>query len=88
MMPHLVHACRRRLYHWHKVAAGRSHTHNDFFQFSAHEGLGVGGVGHFAIWLDNDLFEGSSSYCDTFGSPCLASAAEFHVHAVELWHLH
>lgn len=61
---------------------------NDYFQFSTHEGLGVGGAGGFAIWLDNDLLEGSSAPCGTFNSPCLASRAEFSVASVELWVLH
>ncbi|MEW5314804.1 MAG: hypothetical protein WDW38_006273 [Sanguina aurantia] len=60
---------------------------SDFFQFSTHEGLGVGGTGAFAFWLDNDLLEGSSHACATFGSPCLASKEEYGVAAVELWHL-
>eukprot|EP00798_Chlamydomonas_sp_ICE-L_P000838 gene838-33569_t len=51
------------------------------------EGLGVGGAGHFALWLDNDLNEGSSNNCLTFGSPCLASQSDFHVAALELWHI-
>lgn len=76
----------RLLYTWQKPRPGEHH--NDFFQFSTHEGLGVGGVGQFAIWVDNDLFEGSSGQCDTFGSPCLASSTDFHVQALELWHLH
>lgn len=42
---------------------------------------------HGGYRIDNDLFEGSSSYCATFGSPCLASSADFKVQALELWHL-
>ncbi len=37
----------RTLYTWQRPPHGQ---YNDFFQFSTHEGLGVGGVGHFAIW--------------------------------------
>ena len=51
------------------------------------QGLGVGGAGHFALWLDNDLFEGSSNSCLTFASPCLASKSDFHVSALELWQI-
>lgn len=64
-----------------------SGSSNDFFQFSTHEGLGVGGAGHLALWLDNELLEGASHPCDTFGNPCLASCEEFAVAAVELWHI-
>ncbi|GFR52475.1 hypothetical protein Agub_g15044, partial [Astrephomene gubernaculifera] len=59
----------------------------DFFQFSTHEGLGVGGQGGFALWLDNELLEGASYPCDTFGSPQLSGREEFRVAAVELWQL-
>ncbi|GIL82722.1 hypothetical protein Vretifemale_11605 [Volvox reticuliferus] len=59
----------------------------DFFQFSTHEGLGVGGCGTFALWLDNELLEGASYPCDTFASPQLSSKEEFKVAAVELWQL-
>ncbi len=40
---------RRRLFTWQRPKAGGDV--NDFFQFSTHEGLGVGGVGSFAIWV-------------------------------------
>ena len=59
----------------------------DFFQFSTHDGLGVGGQGAFALWLDNELVEGASYACDTFGSPQLSAREEFKVAAVELWQL-
>ncbi len=68
------------------AAAGGS-GRTDFFQFSTHEGLGVGGCGHFALWLDNELLEGASYSCDTFGSPRLSGKEEFHVAGVELWQL-
>lgn len=45
---------RRVLYPWQRLKGG---PQNDFFQFSQHEGLGVGGAGHFAFWLDTDLYE-------------------------------
>lgn len=75
---------RRLLYQWRRPKDG---GHNNYFQFSTHEGLGVGGAGHFAIWLDNDLLEGSSNTCDTFSSPTLASKPDFKVSAVELWQM-
>ncbi|KAF6262460.1 TLD-domain-containing protein [Scenedesmus sp. NREL 46B-D3] len=61
---------------------------NDFFQYVTHEGIGVGGAGHWAISLDEGLLHGSSGPCDTFASPCLASREEFEILAVELWHVH
>ncbi len=51
------------------------------------QGLGVGGSGHFAVWLDNDLFEGSSNPSNTFHSASLSSKPDFHVVQLELWHV-
>jgi hypothetical protein len=34
-------------------------TPQDYFQYATHEGLGVGGKGSFAFWLDNELREGA-----------------------------
>ncbi|GIL71915.1 hypothetical protein Vretimale_619 [Volvox reticuliferus] len=62
-----------------------SDVKNDFFQYGTPECLAVGGVGHFAIWVDADLLAGSSGICGTFGSPCLAHAEEFKVQHLELW---
>ncbi|KAL6759905.1 TLD-domain-containing protein [Haematococcus lacustris] len=81
---------RRAVYCWQppRSRGGEGQpTSNDYFQFATPEGLGVGGAGHFAIWMDNDLLEGSSAQCLTFDSPCLSSAPEFHIRAIELWHL-
>lgn len=74
----------RRMWNWVNTPGVR----NDFFQFVDHEGLGIGGAGHWAISLDEELLHGSSGPCDTFASPCLASREEFEVLAVELWHVH
>lgn len=60
---------------------------NDFFMFGSPESIGVGGTGHFAIWLDSDLLYGHSGMCDTFGSPCIAAKEEFKILKLELWHL-
>ncbi len=48
----------------------------------------MGGAGHWALYLDADLLHGTSGECDTFGSHCLASAEEFRVLQLELWHVH
>ncbi|GBF97371.1 hypothetical protein Rsub_11018 [Raphidocelis subcapitata] len=61
---------------------------NDFFQFVGQDGLGVGGSGHWAIFLDDDLLHGSSGECATFASPPLGGAEDFDVWGVELWALH
>jgi len=48
--------------------------------------IGVGGGDQgYALWLDHGLCNGSSSSCETFGSPCLASRPLFDVLKVEVW---
>ncbi|CAG9466003.1 unnamed protein product [Pedinophyceae sp. YPF-701] len=64
---------------------GKRKVPNEFFQLAFAESLALGGSPAFALWLDSDLREGHSNNCGTFGSPCLASSAEFAVRAVELW---
>ncbi|GMH33469.1 hypothetical protein BSKO_01303 [Bryopsis sp. KO-2023] len=73
----------RIYYPWKK----ESKVRNDFFMYGSMESIGVGGTGHFAIWLDGELLDGHSGMSDTFGSPCLASEDEFKIMAVELWGL-
>lgn len=46
---------------------------NNFFQLSSHEHLAIGGGGHFALWVDDDLAYGTTAECSTFGSPPLTS---------------
>jgi hypothetical protein len=57
-------------------------------QYVSSDGLGVGGSGHWAVFLDDELLRGSSGECATFGSPCLAAAEDFEVLGVELWRVH
>ena len=76
-----LHGRRRALYPW----ARKPGLDNAFFQHVGPEGLGVGGSGHWAIFLDSELLRGSSGECATFASPCLAAGEEFEVLGVELW---
>ncbi|KXZ47059.1 hypothetical protein GPECTOR_38g296 [Gonium pectorale] len=71
----------RVAYPWRSL----SQVKNDFFQYGTPECLAVGGLGHFAIWLDAELLHGSSGTCGTFGSPCLAHNEEFKIQYVEVW---
>jgi len=71
----------RVYYSWKRDHKSR----NDFFMFGSQDSIGVGGTGHFAIWIDGELLYGHSGVCDTFGSPCLASKEEFKIIALELW---
>jgi hypothetical protein len=48
-----------------------------------------GGGGGFAFMLDGDLqFGSSSSNCETFDSPCLASSEEFECYRCNLFVVH
>lgn len=58
---------------------------NDYFMYGALDYIAVGGQGHFAIYMDGELLQGSSGKCGTFGSPCLSHKEEFKVMAVEVW---
>ncbi|KAG2501203.1 hypothetical protein HYH03_001017 [Edaphochlamys debaryana] len=71
----------RVAYPWRSLSKEK----NDFFQYGTPECLAVGGLGHFAIWVDADLHAGSSGTCGTFGSPCLAAAEDFKVQVIEMW---
>lgn len=45
----------------------------------------MGGGGGFGLWLDASFEQGSSSACDTFDNPPLASSREFRCVKAELW---
>ncbi|CAL5224680.1 g7404 [Coccomyxa viridis] len=76
---------KAQMWAWHqrRMALAR----NDFFQFGRPDSLALGGAPQYALYLDGDLQFGSSGTSDTFGSPCLASNAEFEIGRVELWGL-
>ncbi|EXB29443.1 hypothetical protein L484_022114 [Morus notabilis] len=58
---------------------------NRYFTLCSLDFLAIGGGGHFALYLDNDLLNGSSSVSETYGNPCLANSEDFEVKEVELW---
>uniref|UniRef100_A0ACD5VDD4 Uncharacterized protein n=2 Tax=Avena sativa TaxID=4498 RepID=A0ACD5VDD4_AVESA len=58
---------------------------NNYFTFCSPEYLAMGGGGHFALYLGEDLLNGSSSTSETFNNPCLSLSEEFEVKHVELW---
>lgn len=66
-----------RIYKW----SGR----NAYFQLGHADALAVGGGKAYALKVDDDLAKGLSGDCDTFASPCLASAPEFEILHVDLW---
>ncbi|XP_050208547.1 uncharacterized protein LOC126657807 [Mercurialis annua] len=58
---------------------------NRYFTLCATDFLAIGGGSHFALYLDEDLLNGSSSVSETYGNPCLAHSQDFEVKQVELW---
>ncbi|CAL1376749.1 unnamed protein product [Linum trigynum] len=58
---------------------------NRYYTLCSTDFLAVGGGGHFALYLDNELLNGSSSVSETYGNPCLAFSQDFEVKEVELW---
>lgn len=76
-----------RIYKWSRA--------NSFFQFTSTSFLAIGGGtgSHFALWVDEDLFMGTTSACSTFSSPPLidlaqeddSSCNEFKILSLEVW---
>ncbi|XP_020241505.1 TLD domain-containing protein 2 isoform X1 [Asparagus officinalis] len=58
---------------------------NRYFTHCSPDFLALGGGGHFALYLDGDLLNGSSSASETFANSCLAHSEDFVVKEVELW---
>ena len=59
---------------------------NEFFMFSSHERVGMGGGGEgFAFVLDADFYRGGSYRSETFGNPRLTNSETFRVRNVEVW---
>ncbi|KAK5775401.1 Oxidation resistance 1 [Gossypium arboreum] len=58
---------------------------NRYFTLCSTEFLAIGGGSHFALYLDCDLLNGSSSFSETYGNPCLALSEDFEVKEIELW---
>ncbi|CAJ1938101.1 unnamed protein product [Sphenostylis stenocarpa] len=58
---------------------------NRYFTLCTTDFLAIGGGNHFALYLEGDLLNGSSSDSETYGNPCLAHSQEFKVKEVELW---
>mmetsp|Transcript_7726 Transcript_7726/g.21997 ORF Transcript_7726/g.21997 Transcript_7726/m.21997 type:complete len:601 (+) Transcript_7726:324-2126(+) len=75
LQPHMI------AYPWKR----KSKERNDFYQFATPDSIAVGGGGHFALWLDQDLAFGNSGISDTFGNISLASSKEFRIKGLELW---
>ncbi|KAF3047580.1 oxidation resistance protein 1 [Didymella heteroderae] len=62
---------------------------NDYMIFCEHSFLSVGGGdGHYGLWLDDNLENGVSATCPTFGNePLSDDGTKFEVMGVELWYI-
>jgi hypothetical protein len=62
---------------------------NDYTIFCQQGFLSIGGGdGHYGLWLDNNLANGISSPCPTFGNARLSDEGEkFGILGVELWYI-
>ncbi|KAI5063102.1 hypothetical protein GOP47_0021649 [Adiantum capillus-veneris] len=58
---------------------------NRYYLLCMNDAISLGGGGHFAVHLDEDLLNGSSGACDTYGNECLATSVDFTISHVELW---
>ncbi|XP_043698380.1 uncharacterized protein LOC122649081 isoform X2 [Telopea speciosissima] len=58
---------------------------NHYFTLCSPDFLALGGGGHFALYLGDDLLRGSSSVSETYGNSCLAQSEDFEIKEVELW---
>lgn len=58
---------------------------NRYYLLCMNDAISLGGGGHFALHLDEDLLNGSSGACDTYGNHCLATSTDFTISNVELW---
>ena len=58
---------------------------NSMFMFSNNESIAMGGGGGFAWFLNEDLSQGSTASCETFGNRPLATEHHFDVANVEVW---
>uniref|UniRef100_A0A6N2LL04 Oxidation resistance protein 1 n=1 Tax=Salix viminalis TaxID=40686 RepID=A0A6N2LL04_SALVM len=58
---------------------------NRYYTLCSTDFLAMWCGGRFALYMDSDLLNGSSSVSETYGNPCLAYTEDFEVKEVELW---
>ncbi|CAL1294138.1 unnamed protein product [Larinioides sclopetarius] len=59
---------------------------NNFFINGRHDCFSIGvSEGHFGLWIDCDLYRGTSEQCQTFNNDTLASSRDFHIKTLEAW---
>lgn len=64
---------------------GESHFLTVKVSFRRNSGQFSFNRGTFGLWLDNDLYRGRSTACDTYNSEMLSSSEDFLCVGVEVW---
>eukprot|EP00842_Homolaphlyctis_polyrhiza_P000420 jgi/Hompol1/1379/HPOL_002303-RA len=60
--------------------------HNDYLILNEMHCIAFGGgQGHFGLWIDDELYNGHSEPCETFGNERLSNSTDFHIVAMEIW---
>ena len=60
---------------------------NNYYMLTSEKGLGFGGGGNFALFVDGDLNTGSTGPCETFASPALTNVNPFTCVECELYEI-
>ncbi|XP_061602659.1 nuclear receptor coactivator 7 isoform X1 [Cololabis saira] len=67
-----------KMYHW----TGE----NSYFVKGNTDSLQMGGGGgQLGLWLDAELYRGTTTKCATFNNPPLSSQQDFNIHSLEVW---
>ncbi|KAJ3272167.1 hypothetical protein HDV01_005932 [Terramyces sp. JEL0728] len=68
------------------ISVYRATGKNDYYVLSeAHCIAFGGGHGKFGLWIDDELNNGHSERCETFGNETLSSATEYTIATFEIW---
>ena len=61
---------------------------NEYFMIGENDFIAVGcGEGNFGIWLDSDLFKGTSGNVPTFDNIILSTNTNFECTGIEIWEI-
>ncbi|CAM9097268.1 unnamed protein product [Lampetra planeri] len=58
---------------------------NSYFVKGNTDSLQMGGGGHLGLWLDAELYRGSTTKCATFNNQPLSDQQDFTIHSLEVW---
>uniref|UniRef100_A0A3B5RBT7 Nuclear receptor coactivator 7b n=1 Tax=Xiphophorus maculatus TaxID=8083 RepID=A0A3B5RBT7_XIPMA len=58
---------------------------NSYFVKGNTDSLQMGGGGHLGLWLDGELYRGTTTKCATFNNQPLSTQQDFNIHSLEVW---